>query len=485
MLANNNEFRFNISISKRGYATKEEAIAALPYYKDRIKKIPNPQVDYFTRHSVNIDELANFITQGHTTCGVYDAPKEFTASWKNLQRFRYTNCLFFDIDDAQCTMTELLDSVPYVPTISYRTFSDGVKGNRYRFVYVFEDYINKYNFGVVYNKVAEACNLPPELDVRNCVQCYYGTDKKDIYNSNLIYNFEDFNIEISQYDSESVTIDSFQVKYHSDLILSENQHYYTFPEPYYEVWHKYSYNPETKKTGVVKIKDGEGRRRSLWKVGQVLMVLNPQMPLSVLTKALQREVELFYDNTEDTISISGDSRSIEGIAESVYNNYDKYPITQSKHKGFKINKTYWQSVMSVGNEVYKPIIAVAKCRGEINQLLFEQYYNPALTPKENIEILRSNNVDISRATFFRHKKNSSVKSQTYNYSASAFFNNIIRLMRLNELIRIEEIAQAIGCDRNKVNREIKKLKDKGIIRREGTKRNYRWVILKDIDSPKN
>ena len=479
MLVNNEEFRFNFSISERGYATKEEAIAALPYYLDKNKTL-NPQVDYFRRQSITVQELAHSIAQGHTTCGVYDAPKEFTARWKNLQKFRYTNCLFFDIDDASCTMTELLDSVPYVPTISYRTFSDGVKGNRYRFVYVFEDYINKYNFGVVYNKVAEACNLPPELDVRNCVQCYYGTDKTDIYNSNLIYSFEDFNIEIPQYDSESVTIDGFQVKYHSDLILSENQHYYTFPEPYYEVWHKYSFNPETKKTGVVKIKDGEGRRRSLWKVGQVLMVLNPQIPLSVLTKALQREVELFYDNTEDTIPVTGNSRSIEGIAQSVYNNYDKYPITQSEHKGFKINKTYWQSIMSVGNEIYKPIIAVAKCRNEINQYYFNKYYNPSLTMKENLEILHSHNVNICLATLYS-LRNSSVFSNKYYYSEST--RNIISLIRKNELISIEEIAQALGCDRNKVNRAIKKLKDKGVIKREGTKRNYRWVIL--IDSTEN
>lgn len=117
--------------------------------------------------------LQNTLHQDIPCAGVFDAPQRFIAAYKKAEKFAYTNVLFFDIDDAACTMSELLESIPYEPTIAYRTFSDGVKGNRYRFVYVFEDYINARNFDCVYDRVAEACNLPPELDRRNCTQCYF------------------------------------------------------------------------------------------------------------------------------------------------------------------------------------------------------------------------------------------------------------------------------------------------------------------------
>lgn len=168
-----NSYRFNISISEKGYASKEEAEKALPYYLDKKNKIENRDVCYFSKVNVNVEELAAYIASGHTMCGVFDAPQKFIATFKTSDRFAYTHALFFDIDDAACTMHELLNSVPYKPTIAYRTFSDGLKGNRYRFVYVLEDYVNAKNHDYVYDRIAEQCNLPQELDKRGCTQCYF------------------------------------------------------------------------------------------------------------------------------------------------------------------------------------------------------------------------------------------------------------------------------------------------------------------------
>lgn len=63
-----NSYRFNISISETGYASKQEAEKALPYYLDRKNKIVNPIVCYFSKVNVNVQELAGYITSGHTMC---------------------------------------------------------------------------------------------------------------------------------------------------------------------------------------------------------------------------------------------------------------------------------------------------------------------------------------------------------------------------------------------------------------------------------
>lgn len=63
-----NSYRFNISISEKGYASKEEAEKALPYYLDKKNKIENRDVCYFSKVNVNVQELAGYITSGHTMC---------------------------------------------------------------------------------------------------------------------------------------------------------------------------------------------------------------------------------------------------------------------------------------------------------------------------------------------------------------------------------------------------------------------------------
>ena len=55
-------------------------------------------------------------------------------------------------------------------------------------------------------------------------------------------------------------------------------------------------------------------------------------------------------------------------------------------------------------------------------------------------------------------------------------------MKKNELISIPEIAQTLNITESKVKHHIAKLKnDKKAIKRDGNKRNYKWVVLIDID----
>ena len=62
------ETRFNICISEKGYASKQEAEKALPFYLDGQKTTKNPDVCYFSKVDVNVQELADYIASGHTMC---------------------------------------------------------------------------------------------------------------------------------------------------------------------------------------------------------------------------------------------------------------------------------------------------------------------------------------------------------------------------------------------------------------------------------
>lgn len=479
-------FTFNISISERGYKTKQEATDSLPYYIDPKNKVINENVCYFKKQNLTVPQLAEYLSQGHTVCGVFDAPRKFTAAKKTADKFAYTHTLFYDIDDAPCPMNEMLETTSFKPTIAYRTFSDGIKGNRYRFIYVVEDYVNAYNFNYVYDRIANACGLPiVSLDTRPSAQCYYGTDKPDfVTNSDFVYTFQDFGIEdVGFNEDDSIIIDNFRVKYHSDLILSANKHYYTYPDEYYAVWHQYGYDREQQRPSVIRIKDGEGRRKRLWKTGQVLMRLNPMMSKDILFKTLQFELEKYYDNSTDSIPLRGADRSLMSITESVFAHHRDYPLKTSKHGAFRINTAYWKAEMSKGDDVYKPIVAVAKCRQEITRERVAAYYDPARSIKENHQTLKDNGVEVSKSTLYRYRqelKNSSDFSHTFNYSAT--HRNIIILMKKNELISIRELAKNLGVTESKVKRIISKLKSDRVIDRIGSKRNYRWVVLIEIDT---
>ena len=212
------------------------------------------------------------------------------------------------------------------------------------------------------------------------------------------------------------------------------------------------------------------------------MKLNPSMTKDVLFKVLQRELDKYFENHIDIIQLYGDDRSLEGIVNNVYDNHHKYSLKTSKHSSFKINSAYWKKVMSEGNRVYNPMIAVSECKKEITLERLSRYYNPGLSVKENYKVLINNNIDISLSTLYRYRKilgNSSDFSNTHNYSADA--NNIIRLMRENELISIHEIAENLNLSESKVKRIITRLKKDKVIDRIGTKRNYKWVVLFEID----
>lgn len=367
-------YKFKISLTREPYPKKPD--------KKDFNKV------FFERKELTIDDFVGAIECGYGYSYVYNQ-REFHISQKTKENFRYTKVLAYDIDDTDCDFEAALDDCIYQPTIAYRTYSDGDEGKcSYRFVYVFDDFINDLNFNEIYTRIA-TCNGFKDLDERTYNQFYFGTDKSDSYVSYQIYTLQDFNVEQTYY------------KTHTDLIPSEDGTYFTFPDEYYEIRRLWYFDPITKRRGIKKYTDAGrlSRRKQLFIDGQLIKKINGIDSIETMYKILSNELRLYYDNTTDSIS----EEELRDIARRVI----QYPFkckTMDKHPSFRINVPYWKSVMNVGNNVYKPIVAINHIRKQIQLEVFKKLYNKDLSYKENMKVMKEHNLNISTATFYRYKE---------------------------------------------------------------------------------
>lgn len=402
MFIDRDGYKFNISLTREPYPKK-------PDKKDFNKII-------FERQEVSIDDFVGAIECGYGYTYIYNQ-RNFHIRYKTKENFKYTKVLAFDIDDTDCDFETALNNCVYQPTIAYRTYSDGEDNKcSYRFIYVFEDYINTLNFHEIYHKIA-IVNRFKDLDIREYNQFYFGTDKLDSYVSYMIYRLEDFNIEQSNYNT------------HSELIPSEDGTYYTFPDEYYEVKRLWGFDPISKRRFIRKYTD-EGklsRRKQLFIDGQLLKKINNITSIDTMYKVLKNELRIYYDNSIDTIT----DDELRDIARRVIQYPFKCKICE-KHPQFRINVPYWKELMNKENKVYKPIVAINTIRKKIQYSVFKNIYNKALSYKENMQNMIDNNLKISKMTYYRYLKdmkneNPDWECNTSNISVSFSFKEEARV----------------------------------------------------------
>ena len=374
MFIDNGEYRFKVSLTREPYPKKPD--------KADYDKI------YFDRQEMTIDDFVGAIECGYGYSYVYNQ-QHFHIAGKTKDNFRYTKVLAFDIDDTDCGFDTALENCVYQPTIAYRTYSDGEDGKcSYRFVYMFDGFINDTNFTDIYTKVA-LMNGFKDLDRRIYNQFYFGTDKQDTYVSYQIYTLKDFDCEEAYY------------KTHTDLIPSEDGTYYTFPEEYYEIKRLWYFDKITKRRYIRKYTD-EGklsRRKQLYIDGQLIKKINGITNQDTMYKILKNEMRLYYDNTVDTIT----DDEVRDIARRIFQ-YSFKCKTCTKHPQFRINVPYWKSVMNVGNNVYKPIVAINQIRKKIKMDIFKKFYNDNLSYEDNKKLLEEEGLSLSRRSFYNYKR---------------------------------------------------------------------------------
>jgi hypothetical protein len=122
------EVSFEIMVNEYKAQNKEDAVSHMGLISTSARGFENRKV------SVSVNELVGLINEGHSIyCSVLNAKRG--ASVKDEQ-FMYQQVFGVDIDHCEYNVAELLERLPYRPSIIYTTFSHTEEAPRYRVLYI-------------------------------------------------------------------------------------------------------------------------------------------------------------------------------------------------------------------------------------------------------------------------------------------------------------------------------------------------------------
>ena len=210
------EYRFPVSISKETFIDKTIAKAmigdATPEYK-AIRKQYGLKSIHFYRKEVNSEELLNYLLDGHCICHLFGNSGKYDYFYKDdkkIKNFQGAYCICVDIDETKYTLEEYIEKIPKKPTFYYTSYrhmkenEEGVVSARFRMVYVFNTIIkNHYVFRYICKLLNDMIenNVETIKDKCNLISTQYfnGTYRTFdpiFHNEGIIYNFEDFGINL-------------------------------------------------------------------------------------------------------------------------------------------------------------------------------------------------------------------------------------------------------------------------------------------------
>ena len=411
-------FKFNLSVSTTDSNFK-------PTPKDIAKM-------QYQKRTVDIDAFIQYIRKGHSFCYCFDDMDEvFDNSTKTKDNFSYTNVIAIDIDDSEICLNDYIESMRHKPTLAYTTYSNTLKGFRYRLVYVFRQKImGLENYGNTYNGILSANGMQVQDNcMKSANQCFIGNGSNniEIICSGALYDVSDFPFKNNMCGGSSVinpkwkkekrqggerkeTLclnpafeenlskmqpSEFIVYYrneypyfeNSDLILSDDGTHYIFPSDYREIQRKWERKEVIKRNGERKqvrtvhiLKDGERRRLKLFKAASIIKAIKPDITLEHLVYILCVERYHYYDNSDKQLT----NQTLIGIAKSVMNG--KYDVGSSKHGAFKVNKSYWAEMGYSANSAARIISK------SLNYESIGQWYDCSKSVKENAEYAKANGI---------------------------------------------------------------------------------------------
>ncbi|MCM1451061.1 MAG: hypothetical protein NC102_02280 [Clostridium sp.] len=166
-------FKFDVTLSHKGYDHKPT------------------QVDYramqWVRRKLSINDFVALITEGYSYCHIYFGSRRIK------EKFKQTQTVSIDVDEAEVPLKDFVDKCPLKPTFAYETFSNnnGKKKYRYRLVYIFKEPLYSNVFVQMYDTISCMIGLTDTKDHcgRVLSQLMNGTNKKAyVYRSNIIYS---------------------------------------------------------------------------------------------------------------------------------------------------------------------------------------------------------------------------------------------------------------------------------------------------------
>ncbi|MBP3740158.1 MAG: hypothetical protein J6I41_03495 [Bacteroidales bacterium] len=409
------DYTFNVSVSTTTYESKEAFVAAS-------KKL------VYRKQPVNIGTMCQLIKEGHSFCHCYDDNDEpFTNSTKTQANFRYTSCIAYDIDDNTLPMEEYLTTLNYQPTIAYTTTSDGIKGNRYRFVYCFDGKITgKAQYEATFETVQVESGIGELKD--NCThspaQAFFGnalptcrmvctnyvyniptaasttTEKREKVSKQIKNKRRESDIicnDTFRNDFEGMSLRKFVSTYSSkyqpieESELTYNNGYALIDENYLRIYRRW--NADTRH--IHRWQDGEGRRKKLATAALIIRKIKPDITAEHLIYCLAYEVVHYYSNIDGVLNKSLILRVATAALEKPI---DEITIKGHDKRNYKVDMDYWK------NLGVSPKAAVAKARAVWNDERIGELYDCQLTDKENAEVLAKFGQKVSVSTIKRWRK---------------------------------------------------------------------------------
>lgn len=152
----------------------------------------------YEQKSITINQFLDLITAGHCFCYNFHTSKRiFGLNEKTIANFSSTSIIWIDIDDSEDNITTVCNKLRYKPNIAYTTFSNGIKGNRFRFIYLLD--FNIYNIDeyqdyihVIYSSIKADIDNNLFIDEKclNVSQQFLGTNKNSIILLNNEYYYD-------------------------------------------------------------------------------------------------------------------------------------------------------------------------------------------------------------------------------------------------------------------------------------------------------
>lgn len=424
--------QIELSLSVDYYLNKPNNIAQIRYRRKT-----------FTQNSLMI-----VLKSGYCVAHCFRTKNEvFTQSEKTNDNFEYTQMIGIDIDDCDTDMGTFIKRLEKKPTFAYTTFSNGVKGNRFRMIYLFNQKIDSIPlYKAVYNWITEGLNINDNC-MRSVSQQMFGTNfTAKWYNSDLWYDVPTFDesiitnqnkvssqIKVSERVSSQIRksfINDMDCMESMDFISKYQKSYPYFTESelqykdgyavidnnYYVVrrmWYNqiYETNDGTVTVNEVrKYKDGNKRRIRMYNTARILRNIKNDITAEHLAYILYCEREYYYDNSDNILS---NERLLSIATEITSMPMDRVIMNNNGKNRFKVDKEYWSE------RGITPKQAVQIVRGQINDRNIGELYDFNLTDKENVQVMKENGIKISVITLKRwRKKNGITKKVSSQISKS-------------------------------------------------------------------
>lgn len=414
-----------------------ELSLSVDYYLNKPKNIA--QIRY-KRRTFTQNSLMVVLKTGYCVAHCFKTNNEiFTQSEKTNDNFEYTQMIGVDIDDCDKDMETFINGLERKPTFAYTTFSNGIKGNRFRIIYLFNQKIDSIPlYKAVYNWITEGLNINDNC-MRSVSQQMFGTNfSAKWYNSNIWY-------DVPPFDESIITNQSIKIKVSNEIKVSDRVSsqisksfidnmdcmasmdfiskyrncypYFTETELQYKdgyavidsnyfvvrrMWYNqvYETNDGTVTVNEVrKYKDGNKRRIRLYNTARILRNIKNDITAEHLAYILYCEREYYYDNSDNILS---NERLLSIATEITSMPMDRVIMDNNKKNSFKVDKEYWKE------RGITPKQAVQIVRGQINDRNIGELYDCSLTDKENIEMMKEYGIKVSLITLKRWRKKNGI-----------------------------------------------------------------------------